>query len=138
MTRSTTTGRSPAPRPQHRAASWIAPTIASWRGTTSPRRPAAGPRYLLGGKLAGRYDLGMLCVMAGSPNGYDTLDYNWALACAEAAAQGRVMDRANYRVMARYHLAETPRRRSPLSARRQARRALRPRHAVRDGGQPQR
>ena len=39
-----------------------------------------------GGKLAGRYDLGMLCVMAGSPNGYDTLDYNWELACAEAAA----------------------------------------------------
>ena len=33
-----------------------------------------------GGKLAGRYDLGMLCVTAGSPNGYDTLDYNWQLA----------------------------------------------------------
>jgi limonene 1,2-monooxygenase len=49
----------------------------------------------------------MLCVMAGSPNGYDTLDYNWELACAEAAAQGRVMDRANYRVMAPFHIAET-------------------------------
>ena len=60
-----------------------------------------------GGKLAGRYDLGMLCVMAGSPNGYDTLDYNWKLACTEAAAQGRVMDRANYRVMAPFHIAET-------------------------------
>jgi limonene 1,2-monooxygenase len=60
-----------------------------------------------GGKLAGRYDLGMLCVMAGSPNGYDTLDYNWELACAEAATQGRVMDRANYRVMAPFHIAET-------------------------------
>ena len=60
-----------------------------------------------GGKLAGRYDLGMLCVMAGSPNGYDTLDYNWELANAEAAAQGRVMDRANYRVMAPFHIAET-------------------------------
>ena len=60
-----------------------------------------------GGKLAGRYDLGMLCVMAGSPNGYDTLDYNWELACTEAAAQGRVMDRANYRVMAPFHIAET-------------------------------
>jgi len=31
-----------------------------------------------GGKLAGRFDLGMLCVAAGSPNGYDTLDYNRA------------------------------------------------------------
>ena len=49
----------------------------------------------------------MLCVMAGSPNGYDTLDYNWELACTEAAAQGRVMDRANYRVMAPFHIAET-------------------------------
>ena len=53
-----------------------------------------------GGKLAGRYDLGILCVMAGSPNGYDALDYNWELANREAAAQGRTMDRANYRVMA--------------------------------------
>ena len=58
-------------------------------------RPYSKPRAHLaiasavtpyGGKLAGRYDLGMLCVMAGSPNGYDTLDYNWELACAEAAA----------------------------------------------------
>jgi limonene 1,2-monooxygenase len=60
-----------------------------------------------GGKLAGRYGLGMLCVMAGSPNGYDALDYNWGLACSEAAAQGRAMDRADYRVMAPFHLAET-------------------------------
>jgi alkanesulfonate monooxygenase SsuD/methylene tetrahydromethanopterin reductase-like flavin-dependent oxidoreductase (luciferase family) len=41
-----------------------------------------------GGKLAGRYDLGMLCVAAGSPNGYDTLDYNWELACAEGRRKG--------------------------------------------------
>jgi limonene 1,2-monooxygenase len=66
--------------------------------------PYGGKLY--GGKLAGRYDLGMLCVMAGSPNGYDTLDYNWDLANTEAT-QGRVMDRANYRVMAPLHIAET-------------------------------
>ena len=60
-----------------------------------------------GGKLAGRYDLGMLCVMAGSPNGYDTLDYNWELANTEARAQGRTMDRYVYRVMAPFHIAET-------------------------------
>jgi limonene 1,2-monooxygenase len=60
-----------------------------------------------GGILAGKHDLGMLCVAAGSPNGYDTLDYNWQLACDGAAAQGRTMDRANYRVMAPFHIAET-------------------------------
>ena len=60
-----------------------------------------------GGMLAGRYDLGMLCVAAGSPNGYDTLDYNWRLANDEAASRGRSMDRANYRVMAPFHLAPT-------------------------------
>jgi limonene 1,2-monooxygenase len=60
-----------------------------------------------GGKLAGRYDLGMLCVAAGSPNGYDTLDFNWTLANQEAAAKGRTMDRHNYRVMAPFHIAET-------------------------------
>jgi len=60
-----------------------------------------------GGRLAGRYDLGMLCVMAGSPNGYDTLDYNWELANREAGAQGRTMDRGVYRVMAPFHIAES-------------------------------
>jgi limonene 1,2-monooxygenase len=38
-----------------------------------------------GGRLAVRYDRGMLCVAAGSPNGYDTLDYNRELVCREAA-----------------------------------------------------
>jgi limonene 1,2-monooxygenase len=60
-----------------------------------------------GGKLAGQYDLGMLCVMAGSPMGYDTLDYNWDLANREAKARGRTMDRRNFRIMAPFHLAET-------------------------------
>jgi limonene 1,2-monooxygenase len=60
-----------------------------------------------GGLMAGQYDLGMLCVMAGSPNGYDTLDYNWQLANDEAAKRGGTMDRRNFRVMAPFHLAET-------------------------------
>jgi limonene 1,2-monooxygenase len=60
-----------------------------------------------GGMLAGRYDLGMLCVSAGSPHGYDVLDYNWQLANDEAAAKGRTMDRRNYRIMAPFHIAET-------------------------------
>ena len=60
-----------------------------------------------GGMMAGRYDLGMLCVMAGSPHGYDTLDYNWQLANEEAKKRGGTMDRSAYRVMAPFHLAET-------------------------------
>jgi limonene 1,2-monooxygenase len=60
-----------------------------------------------GGMLAGRYDLGMLCVAAGSPHGYDTLDYNWNLANEGAAARGGAMERRNYRIMAPFHLAET-------------------------------
>jgi limonene 1,2-monooxygenase len=60
-----------------------------------------------GGKLAGQYDLGLLCVMAGSPMGYDTLDYNWQLANREAEARGRTLDRRNFRLMAPFHLAET-------------------------------
>ncbi len=60
-----------------------------------------------GGMLAGRHDLGMLCVAAGSPHGYDALEYNWNLAGKEAAAKGRTMDKRNYRLMAPFHLAET-------------------------------
>ncbi|HXQ50009.1 MAG TPA: LLM class flavin-dependent oxidoreductase [Stellaceae bacterium] len=79
-------------------------------------RPYTKPRPTLaitssvtpyGGMLAGRHDLGMLCVAAGSPMGYDTLDYNWKLANEEAAAKGRTMNRRDYRVMAPFHLAET-------------------------------
>jgi limonene 1,2-monooxygenase len=79
-------------------------------------RPFTSPRPYLaitssvtpyGGKLAGRYGLGMLCVAAGSPHGYDTLDYNWQLANAEAAARGATMRRRDYRLMAPFHIAET-------------------------------
>ena len=79
-------------------------------------RPYSSPRPHLavtssvtpvGGKLAGRYDLGMLCVAAGSPHGYDTLDFNWNLAEEGARARGTAMDRSTYRVMAPFHIAET-------------------------------
>ena len=79
-------------------------------------RPYSNPRPHLavtssvtpvGGKLAGRYDLGMLCVAAGSPHGYDTLDFNWNLAEEGARARGTAMDRSTYRVMAPFHIAET-------------------------------
>ena len=60
-----------------------------------------------GATLAGRHDLGMLCVAAGTAQGADSLSTNWAVANAEAAKHGRTMDRANLRIMAPFHLAET-------------------------------
>ncbi len=63
-----------------------------------------------GAKLAGRFDLGMLCVAAGSRQGFDALDGNWAVACRTAAAAGRTMDRSVLRLMAPFHIAETRQR----------------------------
>ena len=60
-----------------------------------------------GGKTAGRFDLGMLCVAAGSIHGYDTLDLNWSLACEMAEQAGRTMDRDRLRLMACFHIADT-------------------------------
>jgi len=60
-----------------------------------------------GAVLAGRYDLGMLCVAAGTAQGADTLSTNWGIANAEAAKRGGSMDRAGLRIMAPFHLAET-------------------------------
>ena len=60
-----------------------------------------------GAKLAGRFDLGMLCVTAASRQGYDALDVNWDVACRTAEANGRAMDRSTLRLMAPFHIAET-------------------------------
>ena len=60
-----------------------------------------------GAKLAGRFDLGMLCVTAASREGYDALDVNWDIACRTAAEHGRTMDRGALRLMAPFHIAET-------------------------------
>ncbi len=46
-----------------------------------------------GGRLAGKYDLGMLCVAAGDSAGFSALDTNWAVANEIAAEHGRTMDR---------------------------------------------
>jgi limonene 1,2-monooxygenase len=59
------------------------------------------------GKMAGRYDLGMLCVAAGARDGYDALDLNWRIANEVAAEHGRTMARENWRLMAPFHIAET-------------------------------
>jgi limonene 1,2-monooxygenase len=60
-----------------------------------------------GGKLAGRFGLGMLCVAAANPGGYDVLDTNWNLARKVAAAHGREMAQSDLRLMAPFHIAET-------------------------------
>ena len=45
-----------------------------------------------GGRLAGKYDLGMICVAATNPFGFDALGSNWQIACDVAAEHGRTMD----------------------------------------------
>ena len=60
-----------------------------------------------GGRLAGKYDLGMLCVAAGERAGFDALAENWRVACDVAARHGREMDRSRLRCVLNMHLAET-------------------------------
>ena len=45
-----------------------------------------------GATLAGNYGLGMLCVAAAAPAGYNVLDTNWAIANEVAAENGPAMD----------------------------------------------
>jgi limonene 1,2-monooxygenase len=60
-----------------------------------------------GGTLAGRYGLGLLCVAASSPAGYDVLDVNWTIANKIAAEHGQRMDAGDLRLLAPIHVAET-------------------------------
>jgi limonene 1,2-monooxygenase len=60
-----------------------------------------------GGKLAGKYGLGMLCVAATVGGGYDALDVNWRLAREAAAARGAAMDPSRLRLVGPMHIAET-------------------------------
>jgi len=60
-----------------------------------------------GGRLAARYDLGMLCVAASDETGFNALDTNWAIANEVAAEHGRVMDRNRLRVVLKMHLADS-------------------------------
>ena len=60
-----------------------------------------------GAKLAGRYGLGMLCVAAAAPAGYNVLDTNWGIANEVAAQHGQKMNPADLRLMAPIHVAET-------------------------------
>jgi limonene 1,2-monooxygenase len=60
-----------------------------------------------GGRAAGTYDLGMLCVAATQPDGFDTLAVNWNTAKEIAAEHGRKMDPARLRLVGPMHIAET-------------------------------
>jgi limonene 1,2-monooxygenase len=60
-----------------------------------------------GGRMAGLYDLGMLCVAAGESAGFDALATNWQVACEIAAEHGREMDRSRLRCVVQMHLADT-------------------------------
>jgi limonene 1,2-monooxygenase len=60
-----------------------------------------------GGRLAGRLDLGMLCVGANDARAFDALDVNWRIANEIAAEHGRTMDPNRLRVVTPMHLAET-------------------------------
>ncbi len=60
-----------------------------------------------GGRAAGKYDLGMLCVAATNSGGFDALGTNWKIACDIAKEHGREMDRARLRLVGPVHIAET-------------------------------
>ena len=60
-----------------------------------------------GGRLAGKYDLGMICVAATNPFGFDALGSNWAITNDVAAQDGRVMDPNRLRLVGPMHIAET-------------------------------
>jgi limonene 1,2-monooxygenase len=60
-----------------------------------------------GGRLAGTYGLGMLCVAATTIEGYDVLGTNWQIACERAAERGTTMDRNRLRLVGPVHIAET-------------------------------
>jgi limonene 1,2-monooxygenase len=60
-----------------------------------------------GGRLAGKYDLGMICVAATNPFGFDALGSNWQIARDVAAEHGREMDPSRLRLVGPLHIAET-------------------------------
>jgi limonene 1,2-monooxygenase len=60
-----------------------------------------------GGRLAGKYDLGMICVAADEGPGFAVLRTNWEAACEIAAEHGRTMDARRLRMVAPIHIRET-------------------------------
>jgi len=60
-----------------------------------------------GPRAAGRFGISMLSMAASSPDGFSSLPQHWG-ACSELAGEnGKAVDRANWRLVAPMHLAET-------------------------------
>lgn len=60
-----------------------------------------------GARAAGKYGLGMISVAASSPQGFAELGNHWNICEAKAAEHGKTVDRANWRVVTPFHVAET-------------------------------
>ncbi len=57
--------------------------------------------------LAGKYGMGVLSIASNSTEGLQALPTQWGFAEDAAATHGQTVDRANWRVMMAFHLAET-------------------------------
>lgn len=60
-----------------------------------------------GPRAAGRFGTGMLSMAASNPEGFSALPSHWAVCEQLAAEHGQAVDRANWRLVAPMHLAET-------------------------------
>ncbi len=60
-----------------------------------------------GMQLAGKYGIGVLSIASNSTEGLQALPTQWAFAEAAAAEHGQTVDRADWRVLMAWHLAET-------------------------------
>lgn len=57
--------------------------------------------------IAGKYGIGVLSIASNSSEGIQALPTQWQFAADSAAKHGQTVDRANWRVMMAWHLAET-------------------------------
>lgn len=60
-----------------------------------------------GMQLAGKYGMGVLSIASNSTDGIQALPTQWGFAEEAAAQHGETVDRANWRVLMAFHLAET-------------------------------
>jgi limonene 1,2-monooxygenase len=60
-----------------------------------------------GASLAGTHGLGMLSLGATTKIGFDVLAHHWGIAEKEAKANGKTVDRKNWRLVGPMHIAET-------------------------------
>jgi limonene 1,2-monooxygenase len=60
-----------------------------------------------GMQLAGKYGIGVISIASNSTEGINALPTQWSFAEEAAAAHGQTVDRADWRVLVSFHLAET-------------------------------